>query len=236
MMPPVEIRDREAYKRSMRDLLRLEPARTVALTVDMQRDYVDPSVATAPVPERIAKDVVASTARLLDGCRKRGIPVIHCYVVRRSQEAEKDFYSTPFGRMSRKASLSQNVTGKQRPDIDRIAGSASSELPPEIVAPSDLHVTTKRAMNSFHLTDLEMLLTRVYRPDALLITGVNTDTCVQSTTFGASDRGYKPVLVSECVASMRGDDNHWMALELMSRTIAWVLDIDAVFEKLDAGA
>lgn len=236
MMPPVEIRDREGYKHSMRDLLQLEPARTVAITVDIQRDYVDPSVASAPVPEQIAKDVVASTARLLDGCRERGIPVIHCYVVRRPQEAEKDFYSTPFGRMSRKASLSQNLTGKQRPDIDRIEGSANSELPSEIVAPGDLHVTTKRAMSSFHLTDLEMLLTRVYRPDALLITGVNTDTCIQSTTFGASDRGYKPVLVSECVASMRGDDNHWMALELMSRTIAWVLDIDAVFEKLDAGA
>lgn len=234
MMPPVEIRDREAYKRGMRDLLHLDPARTVAITVDLQRDYVDGTVASAPVSEETAKRVVANTARLLDGCRERGVPVIHCYVVRRPQEAEKDFYSTPFGRMSRKASLSQNASGKQRPDIDRLAGSAASELPPEIVAPSDVHVTTKRAMSSFHLTDLEMLLSRVYRPDALLITGVNTDTCVQSTTFGASDRGYKPVLVSDCVASMRGEDHHWMALELMSRTIAWVLDTDATLAKLDA--
>lgn len=236
MLPPVEIRDREEYKRGMRDLLTLDPARTVAITVDIQRDYVDPTVATAPVQEDVAKSVIASTARLLDGCRERGVPVIHCYVVRRPQEAEQDFYSTPFGRMSRKAALSQNAAGKQRPEIDRIEGSAASELPAEIVEPGDIHVTTKRAMSSFHLTDLEMLLTRVYRPDALLITGVNTDTCVQSTTFGASDRGYKPVLVTDCVASMRGEDHHWMALELMSRTIAWTLDTDAVLAKLDAKA
>ena len=53
-----------------------------------------------------------------------------------------------------------------------------------------------------------------------------------STAFSTSNRGYKTVVVSDCVASMRGKDNHWMALQLMSRSIAWVLTVEELKEKL----
>jgi hypothetical protein len=33
---------------------------------------------------------------------------------------------------------------------------------------------------------------------------------------------------------MRGLDHHWMALELMSRSIAWVMTVDEVKAKLQA--
>ena len=38
MQPPVEIRDRSDFKRPMNDLLKVDPRRTVVLTVDMQND------------------------------------------------------------------------------------------------------------------------------------------------------------------------------------------------------
>ena len=64
--------------------------------------------------------------------------------------------------------------------------------------------------------------------------GINTDTCVLATTFAAGNRGYQPVVISDCVASMRGLDQHWMALEIMSRSIAWVLTIDEFKAKVQA--
>jgi nicotinamidase-related amidase len=66
------------------------------------------------------------------------------------------------------------------------------------------------------------------------VTGINTDTCVYATTFAASNRGYQPVVISDCVASMRGLDHHWMALELMARSIAWVLTVEEFKAKVQA--
>ena len=50
--------------------------------------------------------------------------------------------------------------------------------------------------------------------------------------FSASNRGYKTIVIADCVASMRGKDHHWMALELMSRSIAWVLTVEQFKEKV----
>ncbi|MBI2493402.1 MAG: isochorismatase family protein [Candidatus Rokubacteria bacterium] len=55
---------------------------------------------------------------------------------------------------------------------------------------------------------------------------------LKHSPFSTSNRGYKTVVVSDCVASMRGKDNHWMALQLMSRSIAWVLTVEELKDKL----
>ena len=73
MSRTIQLHDREDYKRAMRDLLTIDPAKTVALTIDMQRDFLDPSVATAPVAADIAERVVADTAGMLRLCRESGI-------------------------------------------------------------------------------------------------------------------------------------------------------------------
>lgn len=236
MRLPVEFQDREAYKARMNELLELDPQETVALTIDMQRDYLDATVGSAPVPEDLASRLVDTCAKLLDRCRNAGVRVVHTYVERRPLEVELDFYNTPYGRASQRARLAQNPNPKARAERgpDRVRGTPQVDVPDALVAPEDLHVTTKRAQDAFHLTDLDMLLTRVLRPRALVITGINTDTCVYATTFAASHRGYVPVVVSDCVASMRGQDNHWMALELMARSIAWVLPSDQLAANLGA--
>ena len=99
-----------------------------------------------------------------------------------------------------------------RTGVDRVAGSGSEQVMPALVADGDFMMGNKREMDSFHLTDLEMILRRYLHPEMVLISGINTDTCVYATTFGASARGFRPVLIEECVASMRGDDHHQTAL------------------------
>ncbi|MBI4637286.1 MAG: isochorismatase family protein [Candidatus Rokubacteria bacterium] len=68
----------------------------------------------------------------------------------------------------------------------------------------------------------------------MLLTGINTDTCICSTAFSASNRGYPTVVISDWVASMRGRDLHWMALELMASSITWVLTAAEFKAKLGA--
>jgi nicotinamidase-related amidase len=46
------------------------------------------------------------------------------------------------------------------------------------------------------------------------------------------NRGYQVVLAPDRTASMRGADQHRMALELMSRSIGWVLTVDEIVDRL----
>ncbi|MPZ60942.1 MAG: isochorismatase family protein [Propionibacteriales bacterium] len=234
MRPPVDIADREDYKRRMRDWLDIDPMRTVALTVDMQREYLDASVGTSPVVPDVAASVVAASAKLLDYCRSVGMPVVHAYVKRRRQEAEHGFFSHPYGRASRQLRLSQNPNAEARNEVDRVEDGVAYHVPDVLLGSDDIHMTTKRPMDSFHRSDLDMILGEVLKPDTLLIMGINTDTCVYATTFAAAHRNYQPVVISDCVGSMRGPDHHWMALELMSRTMAWVMTYEEAIAKMNA--
>src|SRR3990167_8935828 len=235
MKPPVEFQDRGAYRARMNELLRIDPARTVVLTVDMQRDYLDPEVASAPVALDEAERVMKHARDLLDFARGRGLPVVHVYVNRRRAEDERGLGTAgETFRGGREAGLSQNAQRGVRTIPDRREGSPQAEVPAILVAPDDVHVTTKKSLDGFLGTDLDFLLSRVYRAETVVLTGINTDTCVYSTAFSASNRGFRTVVISDCVASMRGRDHHWMALELMARSIAWVLTVAEFKAKLGA--
>ena len=233
MQPPVDFQDRSDYKRRMNALLEIDPQKTVVLTVDMQNDYLDMQLATAPVAPDEAKRVLTHTRRLLAFARAARLPVVHAYVKRRRLEVERKVVHNAVVEASQLARLSQNVQAPARTEPDRVEGMPQAEVPAELVAPGDFHMTAKRVLDAFHGTDLDMLLSRVLGARTLIVAGINTDTCVYATVFAAGNRGYQPVVISDCVASMRGLDQHWMALELMSRSVAWVMTVDEIKAKLD---
>lgn len=231
MKPPVEFQDRNAYKDAMNALLKIDPRRTVVMTVDMQRDYLDLEVGGAPVAADDAERVLKYSRDLLDFARSEGLPVVHAYVRRRAVELQSALSGQSM-RVSREHGLSQNAQAPVRRIPDRREGSPQAEVPAILVAPDDVHVTSKKSLDSFLYTDLDALLGRVYRAETVVLAGINTDTCVYSTAFATSNRGYQTVVISDCVASMRGKDHHWMALELMGRTIAWVLTVEQFKDKV----
>ena len=78
-----------------------------------------------------------------------------------------------------------------------------------------------------------MLLKRTLNVKNIIICRVNTDTCVYGTTFGASNRGYNPIVIECCTGSMRGEDQHQTALKIMSQSIAWVMKKEEILNKLN---
>ena len=233
MQPPVEFLDRSAYTAAMNERLEVDPRRTAVLTIDMQRDYLDMQVGSSPVTPDEAERVLRHTQALLAFARGENLPVVHVYVSRRPIELECGL-AGPKPAASLRHRISQNVQTEVRSIPDRLAGSPQAEVPASLLDARDIHVTTKKSLDGFLDTDLDAVLRRVLRVDTLVLTGINTDTCVYSTTFAASNRGYTPIVISDCVASMRGKDAHWMALELMSRSIAWVLSVEQFKHKLRA--
>jgi nicotinamidase-related amidase len=231
-----ELQDRSAYRARLLGELTIDPSRTAIVTIDMQYNYLDPEIGGLPVLPETAEHVITSTERLLDLGRGLGIPVIHAYTVRRQVEIDRGFFNAGVALMQ--AGIRNNVSQLPHAPVsplpDRLDGSPQAEVIASLVHPDDLHLRTKRTMDSFQFTELDMLLDRVYGVDTVILTGINTDTCVYSAAFSSANRGHTTVVVSDCVASSRGPDAHLMALELMSRSIAWVLTVDQVADKLPA--
>ncbi len=238
MRPDVEFQDRSSYREEMKQLLTIDPGKTVVLTVDMQREYLDAEVASSPVLPDEAERVLTHSKELLAFARSQGIPVIHVYTTRRAVEIEGGFDrgGGAYGKAGREVRLSQLPHAPVRDTPDRLIDSPESQVPASLLHPSDVHVTTKKTLDGYQYSDLDALLQRVFKPETVVLTGINTDTCVYSTAFSTANRGYKPVVISDCVASMRGKDSHWMALELMSRSIAWVLSVEEFKAKVLSAA
>ena len=225
--------DVESYKNKMNSLLNLNISNLCVLTVDMQNEYLNEEHGTSPLASDDIKNITKSTTEFLTKMRRNNVPIIHCYVVRRKEEIKNNFFISPYIDVSQSNNLSQNIQAQARKKPERVEGTLSSMLPECFVGEGDFHVTSKRNFDSFHETELHQLISRILGKENILICGVNTDTCVYGTTFGASNRGYKPILVEDCVGSMRGKEQHISALNIISKSIGWVIKKNEIYKKLD---
>tara|TARA_B100001142_G_scaffold316997_1_gene357404 strand:+ start:518 stop:1216 length:699 start_codon:yes stop_codon:yes gene_type:complete len=222
-----------SYKNKMNSLLNLNFSNLCVLTVDMQNEYLNEEHGTSPLASDDIKNIIKSTTEFLTKMRINNVPIIHCYVVRRKEEIKNNFFISPYIDVSQSNNLSQNIQAQARKKPERVEGTLSSMLPECFVGEGDFHVTSKRNFDSFHETELHQLISRILGKENILICGVNTDTCVYGTTFGASNRGYKPILVEDCVGSMRGKEQHISALNIISKSIGWVIKKNEIYKKLD---
>tara|TARA_B100001094_G_scaffold175863_1_gene169934 strand:- start:170 stop:868 length:699 start_codon:yes stop_codon:yes gene_type:complete len=222
-----------SYKNKMNSLLNLNFSNLCVLTVDMQNEYLNEEHGTSPLASDDIKSITKSTTEFLTKMRRNNVPIIHCYVVRRKEEIKNNFFISPYIDVSQSNNLSQNIQAQARKKPERVEGTLSSMLPECFVGEGDFHVTSKRNFDSFHETELHQLISRILCKENILICGVNTDTCVYGTTFGASNRGYKPILVEDCVGSMRGKEQHISALNIISKSIGWVIKKNEIYKKLD---
>lgn len=225
--------DVESYKSKMNSLLNLNISNLCVLTVDMQNEYLNEEHGTSPLASDDIRNIIKSTTEFLTEMRRNNVPIIHCYVVRRKEEIKNNFFISPYIDVSQSNNLSQNIQAQARKKPERVEGTLSSMLPECFVGEGDFHVTSKRNFDSFHETELHQLISRILGKENILICGVNTDTCVYGTTFGASNRGYKPILVEDCVGSMRGKEQHISALNIISKSIGWVIKKNEIYKKLD---
>lgn len=221
--------DRSNMVERMKQALALDPADCAVLTIDCQRGNLDPALASLPVPEPECSRVMAGTNRLLKMARARGVAVVHASTV-----WEAPLMAThPFERAM--LELKESFTPHKKSDFARhkSPGSVEGQLMPNLdVQPSDLLVDSKRTFDSFLHTPLELLL-RAMKRNTVLVAGCNTNTCVLSTTYGGYNRGFRMVIVEECVASAYGNDLHEFALSNIQRRLGWVLSLDEVEAKLD---
>lgn len=232
MARTVTLEDQSEIMQKLNDLLEIDPKSTAMVTVDMHRGHLDPVEATLPVSEAESERVRRHAKDLLGFARQQGIPVIHVILVWRPMEWEKALGPRLAASRFVLSKAAQATDAQKRGVRHNLEGSIQTELMPEIgPEEGDFIINNKKTLSIFMGTDLDNLL-QVLEIDTVVLLGINTNTCVQCAAFESTNRAMKTVIISDCVASMYGQDLHILGLENMARCLGWVLTVEEFKNKV----
>jgi nicotinamidase-related amidase len=195
--------------------------RAAIIAIDLHRGHLDMDVATMPTTPEVARQVIKENLRLFTWARGVGIPVVHLMTQYRdaTEIAANPFWRTRAEdpKATRKNVLRHNLAGMPGVNV----------MPELYDASRDLVVDTKKRYDCFLGTDLDFTL-RAHGINVLIITGVNTNSCVLATTTAANVRDYSVIVAKDCVETMDGPALHAAGLLCISTAFGVVADTDAI--------
>lgn len=175
---------------------RFPRAQTALVMIDMQRDFLDPGGFGAALGNDVSQlaTAVEPAKRLLEACRRHGLTVIH------TREAHlPDLSDCPPAKRARgHATLRIGDPGPMGRIL--IIGEPGVEIVPALAPLPGEIVIDKPGKGAFYATRLGDVLA-VRGISHLLVGGVTTEVCVQTTLREANDRGYDCLLVEDATAS-----------------------------------
>jgi nicotinamidase-related amidase len=174
----------------------LDWSATALLIIDMQRDFLEPG----GFGETLGNDVsqlaraVQPIAKLLAAARELGLLVVH------TREGHlPDLSDAPPAKVMRGApSLRIGDPGPMGRIL--IRGEPGHDIIPELYPHAGEVVIDKPGKGAFYATGLGDVLHR-HGIENLLVCGVTTEVCVNTTVREANDRGYRCVVIADGCAS-----------------------------------
>jgi len=198
----------------------LDTLRAAVIGIDLHRGHLDPSVATMPLDGAAAQRIVAANRRLFDACRAAGIPIVHLVTRYRDRE---EIRANPFWR-----TRAENPDNPRRNVLEHnLTHLPGCTIMPRLHDACDWVVDTKKRYDCFVGTDLDFLL-RSHGINALIVTGVNTNSCVLSTVAAACSKDYAVLVASDCVDTMDGPVLHDAALACIRTAFGFVMTADEI--------
>ena len=208
---------------------RFSPAECALLIIDMQRDFLEPG----GFGEMLGNDVsqlrrtIAPNQALLAAWRAAGLHVIH------TREGHRpDLADLPPAKKIR--GKSAKVIGDEGP-MGRILvrGEAGHDIIPELYPLPGEPVIDKPGKGAFFATDLHAILGNLGITQ-LVVTGVTTEVCVNTTVREANDRGYDCLVPSDCVGSYFPEFQEWglKMIKAQGGIFGWVCDSPAILSAL----
>jgi biuret amidohydrolase len=164
--------------------------------IDMQRDFLEPGGFGAALGNDVSRLQVAvgPCRALLAAARSAGILVIH------TREGHRpDLTDAPPHKVERgDPALRIGAPGPMGRILVR--GEPGHDIIPELYPAAGEPVIDKPGKGAFYQTDLELML-KNRGIDTLLVGGVTTEVCVNTTVREANDRGFRCIVISDCCAS-----------------------------------
>ncbi len=201
-----------------------DPQKTALIVIDMQRDFVEPG----GFGEVLGNDVslvrraIEPCKKVLAAARAAGLLVIH------TREGHNPTLTDLWP--AKRTRGGKTFIGEQGP-MGRILvrGEAGHDIIDELKPLSSEIVLDKPGKGAFYATDLELML-RSRGIESLIICGVTTEVCVQSTSREANDRGFEVLVIEDACASYF-PEFHRVTLEMFAAQgaiVGWVAQADAL--------
>jgi nicotinamidase-related amidase len=170
--------------------------KTALVIIDMQRDFLEPGGFGAALGNDVTRlqAAVEPCRAVLSAARKAGLLVIH------TREGHRpDLSDAPRLKVERgDPALRIGAAGPMGRILVR--GEPGHDIIPELYPVAGEPVIDKPGKGAFCQTDLELML-RNRDIETLLVCGVTTEVCVNTTVREANDRGFRCIVLSDCCAS-----------------------------------
>lgn len=206
-----------------------DPDTTALVCIDFQRDFMEPKGFGETLGNDVStlRETIEPTKKLLAAARERGLLIIHTREGHRPDltdlhPAKRD-RGNPTLRIGDEGPMGRIL----------VRGEKGHDIIPELYPREGEVVLDKPGKDSFYGTDLDVIL-KAQGIKTLIITGVTTEVCVQSTARAANDRGFECIIVSDCTASYFPEFKQ-SALDMFAAQgaiIGWVTTSDELISSL----
>lgn len=166
---------------------------TALVVIDMQNDFIAQG---APYESPHGREMIDSLNKLTSACREKGIPIVFTVHAHRADGSDLGAVRHIHPLTAEGHALKADTAGVQMyPKVD--------------IAEGDYKIV-KRRYSAFYATDLELLL-RNLGVDTVIIAGVATNVCCESTTRDAYFRDFKVIFLADGNGTISLSDAGWGA-------------------------
>lgn len=218
----------------------IDTATTAALVVDMQNDFCSKGgmFDRAGIDISATRMVIDPTARTLACVHRAGIGVVYLKMGFRPDLSDLGPPDAPNRIKQLPLAIGTNVEGPDgRPSRILIRDTWNTDIVDELRPQAGDAVVYKTRYSGFYETELDSIL-KGRGVKSLIITGVSTSVCVESTLRDAMYRDYRCLLLSDCAAEPIGNDlsrsNHDATLLVIQVLFGWVTSSTELIQALRA--
>jgi biuret amidohydrolase len=173
-----------------------EVATTALVVIDMQRDFIEPGGFGEALGNDVSRleAIVPTVKALLDWGRQQGLRVVH------TREGHRpDLTDCPPAKL-RRGDPSMRIGAPGPMGRILVDGEPGNDIIPAVAPRPGETVIVKPGKGAFWATVLDEVL-KVTGVTHLIVAGVTTEVCVQTTMREANDRGYDCLLVEDATES-----------------------------------
>jgi nicotinamidase-related amidase len=190
-------------KRFNSHMMKLRREKACLMVIDMQNEFLAEDGA---VFFHYATDIIPNVKRLLGACRKASIPVIFTGHVHENPEVDG------------------GMTAEWWPEIKRgkslVKGTKGVEIHRELKPHKNEKIIWKHRYSAFYNTDLEIILRGMQVTD-LIMTGVLTNCCCESTARDAFFRDFRVFFLADATATSE-PEFHLASLKNLAYAFAYI--------------
>jgi nicotinamidase-related amidase len=208
--------DPEEKKRILSFEERINPASTALVVVDVQNDFASPQGVCGVVGDDLSAvpAMVGRLVLLIESARKAGVLIVYLRTI----------YDQPV----LSPALAEQYERRRYPNSICLSGTRGAAFVEEIApreAPNEI-ILTKHRYSAFWGSSIDLVL-RSNGIRTLVLTGIATEVCVESTARDAFFQDYQVVLVDDCMSSF-SPERHAATVTVVARSFGVVASSEQI--------